>query len=250
MNRRLDELPVPLPQVELIEEDGEPLESDWHRLAMNLLIEVAQFHLGDRPGFVGGNMFIYFSEEQARNRDFRGPDFFYVRDASPMPLRPYWALWLEGGRYPDVIIELLSPKTAELDRTVKKDVYQRVFHTAEYYCYDPDARTLQGWRLVGGEYEELKADESGWLWCGELGLWLGKWDGWFMGREGTWLRFYDVSGKLVPTYAEAGLEQLNAAKQQADVERQRAEVAEAELARLKAQLSQEGNKGKSRKRKP
>jgi hypothetical protein len=27
--------------------------------------------------FVGGNMFIYYSRRQVRNRDFRGPDFFW-----------------------------------------------------------------------------------------------------------------------------------------------------------------------------
>ena len=79
MTKVLDPTVVPLPQVELIETDGEPLESDWHRLAMNLLIDVVTFMLqGQSDYFVGGNMFIYFDEERARNRDFRGPDFFFI----------------------------------------------------------------------------------------------------------------------------------------------------------------------------
>ena len=58
-----------LPQVDLIETDGEPLESDWHRIAMNILIDSVKYHLRHRQDFyVGGNMFMYFSEEQARNR--------------------------------------------------------------------------------------------------------------------------------------------------------------------------------------
>ena len=99
----------PLPQVELIDTDGEPLESDWHRLAMNVLIESLKYRFRHRHDFyVGGNMFIYFSEEQARNRDFRGPDFFYVDGVNREPLRPYWAVWLEGGRYPDLIAQIGS----------------------------------------------------------------------------------------------------------------------------------------------
>src|SRR5437016_3924489 len=69
----------PVPKVELLETDGEPLESDWHRLEMNLLIDVVTVRQGDRQDyFVGGNMFIYFDEEQARHRNYRGPDFFFV----------------------------------------------------------------------------------------------------------------------------------------------------------------------------
>src|SRR3954451_8053399 len=89
-----DERPVPLPQVELIETDGEPLESDWHRIEINLLAELVYVHFAGRDDFfAGGNMFIYYSEQQARNRDFRGPDFFFVWGASPNPTRPYWAVW-------------------------------------------------------------------------------------------------------------------------------------------------------------
>ena len=60
----------PHPPTNLPEEDGVPLESDWHRLAMNLLIELVTLHkLGRENYFVGGNMFIYFSNEQVRNQD-------------------------------------------------------------------------------------------------------------------------------------------------------------------------------------
>src|SRR5207237_2402806 len=132
--------------------DGQSLESWWHRMAMNLLIEVVTYHLHQRNDFyVGGNMFIYFSTVQARNRDFRGPDFFFVEGVNREPMRPYWAVWLEGGRYPDVIVEILSPRTATEDRTTKKNIYEQVFRTAEYYCYDPETQQLEGWQLHRSE---------------------------------------------------------------------------------------------------
>jgi Uma2 family endonuclease len=224
----LAEIEQSIRSVELVEEDDQNMESDWHRLAMTLLIEVIVYFLRDRNDFyVGGNMFIYFNKEMAGKRDFRGPDFFFVRGVSREPLRRYWMTWDEGGRYPDVIIELLSPKTANDDLTTKKDIYEQVFRTHEYYCYDPQTHGLQGWRLIDHRYEPLTLDGSGRLWSEELGLSLGTWEGKFQERQATWLRFYDAEGKAVATFAEA--------------ERQRAEAAEAELARLKAQLAQQGS---------
>src|SRR5437016_1170802 len=136
-----------LPPMNLLEEDGVPLESDWHRLAMTLLIELVGLHLKGREDyFVGGNMFIYFTAQQARDRDFRGPDFFFVWEVPLNPPRRFWAIWDEGGKYPDVIIELSSPTTVVEDHGVKKRTYEKVFHTNEYFIYDPAEQKLKGWR--------------------------------------------------------------------------------------------------------
>lgn len=68
---------APTPPENLIYDDGEPLSSNRHRIAMNVLIESIYEAWADREDyFAGGNMFIYYSRTQARNRDFRGPDFF------------------------------------------------------------------------------------------------------------------------------------------------------------------------------
>ncbi len=220
---------VALPQVQLVETDGIPLESHWHVLQIALLIELLAYWFRGRDDYyVGGNMFIYFSEEQARNRDYRGPDFFYVAGVNRLPLRPYWAVWQEGGRYPDVIIELLSPTAAKADRTTKKALYERTFRTSEYYCYDPDTQQLDGWRLGPRQrYRSIPPNEQGRVEVEELGLWLGTWRGVYQGYEAVWLRFYDAAGQLVPTRAEL------------------AEAAEAEVARLKQRLAELERPGKS-----
>lgn len=91
-------------------EDGIPLESNWHRIEMNVLIDSVHAWWHDRRDyFTGGNMFIYFSAEQARNRDYRGPDFFVVKGVDGTLSREAWFVWREAGRYPDVIVELASP---------------------------------------------------------------------------------------------------------------------------------------------
>jgi Uma2 family endonuclease len=235
------------PPTNLPSEDGVPLESDWHRLDMTLLIEVVTLRLEGRSDyFVGGNMFIYFDAEQARNRNFRGPDFFFVWEVPLNPPRDCWAIWDEGGKYPDVIIELSSPSTAAEDHGTKKVTYERVFHTSEYFIYDPAERELHGWRLNGKQrYEAIQPNHNGWLWCEQLQLWLGTWDGAFQSKENTYLRFFDKDGNLVPTAAERAAaaaqhadsekQRADSEKQRADSEKQRADAAEAELARLKAE---------------
>ncbi|MSU77135.1 MAG: hypothetical protein EXS16_03460 [Gemmataceae bacterium] len=226
------------PPTNLPEEDGTNLESDWHRLEMTLLIElVGLLHRGRDDYFVGGNMFIYFDEQQASDRNFRGPDFFFVKEASLNPPRGAWYVWGEGGKYPDVIIELTSPTTANLDHGIKKDTYERVFHTSEYFIYNPAEQKLLGWRLKNGRYHSIESNEQSWLWSEQFGLWLGLWAGKYQGKEEVYLRFFDKDGDVIPAALEiADVERRRgeAASQRAEAEKQRAEAAEAELRQLRA----------------
>jgi len=256
---------VSKPPSNLPETDGEPLESNWHRDAMNLLVEVIRFLFLKRTDFfVGGNMFIYFSWEMVRNRDFRGPDVFLVKGVDGTRDRRYWAIWEENGRYPNLIIELLSPTTADVDRTTKKDVYEQTFRTPEYFLYDRETEQLEGWRLNGQlRYQPIAANERGWLWSEQLGAWLGTWRGLFQGYlfETVWLRCYTTTGELIPLFAEheaAGARQAKAdaekekeraekekeraekEKERAEKEKERAEKIEGELARFKAFFAEKG----------
>jgi Uma2 family endonuclease len=216
----------------LPETDGEPMDSDWHRQAMNLLIEILRYHFRERQDFfVSGNMFIYFSAEQVRNRDYRGPDVFFVWGVDGRKDRPYWAVWEEGGRYPNVIIELLSPTTEKEDRTTKKTIYEKIFRTPEYFLYDPYTRRLEGWHFTNGDYEPMEPDERGWLWSRQLELYLGTWEGSFQDTERLWLRFFDVHGRLILIGREDQ-------QQRADLEKQRADAAEKALAELQTRLKQ------------
>ncbi len=227
-HKRLLESPaIPSPTGELPEEDGVPLESDWHRLEMNLLIECVTYHFQQRDDYyVGGNMFIHFNKEQALNVDFRGPDFFFVRGARLNPPRRNWVVWKEDYKFPNVIIELTSPSTEKLDRTIKKDIYEKVFRTNDYFIVDPDDHRIQGWHLVGDFYVEITPDERGWFWCAELGMWLGNWQGKFQEKVNTYARFFDERGELVPLFSEA-----------AEAERR---IAEAERKRMEAERQRRG----------
>jgi len=191
---------IELPPTDLIYDDGEPMESNRHRLAMNLLIDSLYHYLISQrdDSFVGGNMFIYYSTEQVKNRDFRGPDFFLVLDTKGDTARKSWIVWNENGRYPDLIIELMSASTSAIDKGEKKELYQKVFKTREYYIFDPfEPNSLQGWRLNEEQiYEEIQPNEYGWLWSETVELWLGFWQGIILQEKATWLRFYDKETNL------------------------------------------------------
>ena len=215
---------------DLPDSDGEPLDSPWHRHAMNLLIETATCHFRGRDDFfVGGDMFLYYNVDQQRHRDFRGPDFFFAWGVDRRRERNYYAIWQENNRFPNVIVELLSPTTAAIDRGEKRELYQSTFHTPEYFLCDPQETTLilEGLRLNAQQvYEPIQANERGWLWSEQLQLWLGTWYGEWSDQTATWPRFYDANGRLVPTFTEAAQQNLEQEKQRAEQEKQRADAAQ------------------------
>ena len=208
------ELPDPPRAEDLPEEDGIPLESSWHRSQINLLLELVYGLWPDRRDFVaGGNMFIYYRLPQ---RGYRGPDFFVVKGVDGSYPRQKWIVWLEKDRFPNVIVELASPTTIDEDLGPKRELYERVFETPEYFCLDPATATLQGWRLDRARYVSIEPDEQGWLWSEQLGVWFGLWDGVYLNEDARWLRLYDSDRRLVPT-------PLELERRRADDERRRAD---------------------------
>lgn len=196
------EIPLPPTQDELPCDDGIPMETQRHKLQMDLLLDTLQSWLDQREdGYIGGNMFIYFSTEQARNQDFRGPDFFAVLGV-PKTERKSWVVW-EEGKAPNVIIELLSDSTKQEDKTRKKQVYQNQMRVPEYFWYDPfNPEDWAGFSLQGSEYHPLEKDENQRYISEQLGLALVQWQGSYKGVKTVWLRWETLEGELLPTERE------------------------------------------------
>ena len=114
-------------------------------------------------------------------------------------------MWGEGGKYPNVIIEILSDSTANVDRTYKKDLYQNIFRTPDYFWFDPNTLEFAGFSLNYGQYEAIAPNEQGYLWSQELGLYLGV-------LEGK-LRYFTNEGELVATPQESALQEKLAKEQ-------------------------------------
>jgi hypothetical protein len=177
---------------------------------------------------------VYYSPNQKKSEDFRGPDFFVVLGTTRNQNRKSWVVWQEGGKYPNAIVEILSDTTAKTDREEKKQIYQDIFRTPDYFWFDPNSLEFQGFTLISGVYQPIQANERGWLWSEQLGLYLGIYE--------DKLRYFTTDGKLVPTPEEAAIQAENRATQaetratqaedRATQERQKAEKLAAKLKEL------------------
>jgi Uma2 family endonuclease len=218
-----------MPDARLLLSDEPEMESSLHYAQLMLLVSCLEWWWRDRDNFfLGANLTIYFSRQQLKNRDYRGPDLFVVKDTTNEP-RPSWVVWEEDGRYPNIIIELLSDSTANQDRTIKKQLYQDRFRTPEYFWFSPDTLEFQGFRLVAGVYELIAVNDRGWRWSEELDL--------FLGVEAGKLRYFTSTGELVPNFREA----VDAEREEAEAERQKvkAERQKTEAERQKAEAERQ-----------
>jgi Uma2 family endonuclease len=215
---KLDLLTLPN-QDQLPYDDGETMETQRHKMQMDLLIEGLDPWLEQREdGYVGGNMFIYFSQAQLKNQDFKGPDFFAVTGVSKKE-RKSWVVW-EEEKAPDVVIELLSPSTANFDKTEKKQIYQDKMRVSEYFWYDPfNSEDFAGFFLNSGVYQPLVFNDQGLLISRSLGLALVRWSGKYRGVTTVWLRWATLSGDVLLT----GRELADQAHERAEQERERAD---------------------------
>ena len=238
MTQPLEHPRPPPSSATLICDDGEPMESARHQQQMAVLIESLDYAWRERSDFyVGGNMFLYFSEVQARNNDFRGPDVFVVTNTTRRERRA-WVVWEEDGKTPDVIIELLSDSTEAVDRGEKMRVYARSLKVGEYFLFDPFSGVFEGYELDARRqaYVPKAPLPSGQLHCDQLGLLLGKARGTLYAVTTEWLRWFDAEGRLLPMPSEHAIEQARRAAaeaRRADETQARLEAALAELASLK-----------------
>ena len=211
--------------------DEPPVETELHLRQIILLLQCLEWLWKDRTDFyTAGNLTIYYSPHQKKNEKSRGPDFFVVL-GTERKTRKSWVVWDEDGKYPNVIIEILSPSTANSDKVTKKELYQNTFRTPDYFWFDPYTLEFVGFYLTNGQYQPLEPNEKGYLWSEQLGLYLGV-------HEGL-LRYFTPEGDLVPTPEETAEEETKKAVQadaRAKQESKRAAQADARAERLAAKL--------------
>ena len=188
--------------------DEPPLETDFHREQIDLLIRLLKYWWRDHPDFyISGNLTVYYNEQQLKQRDFRGPDIFVVLGAQKRDRRS-WVIWEEGGKYPNVVIELLSSSTAAIDRGTKKQLYQEVWRVPDYFWFHPETLEFSGFHLIDGRYEAIAPTENGLLWSEKLELYLGIHE-----RQ---LRWFNAEGQVMPLPEEAERQAKEQAQQRAE----------------------------------
>ena len=218
--------------------DEPPVETELHLRQILILLQCLEWLWRDKNDFYAvGNLTIYYSPQQKKSQDFRGPDFFVVL-GTERKTRKSWVVWAENGQYPNVIVEIISPTTANTDKEFKKELYQNIFRTPNYFWFDPYTLELAGFHLVDGKYQPLTSNSQGHLWSTQLELYLGV--------EQEFLRFFTPEGKLVPRpeeiaeqaeeRAEQAEERAGQAEQKAEQAEQKAGQAEERAERLAAKL--------------
>lgn len=100
---------------------------------VGVLLEVVERGLGE---VFAGPVDVLFAEG-----DYLEPDLLFVSEARAGILSDRG---VEGA--PDLVIEVASPSTADRDRGIKLERY-RHYGVPEYWIVDPDAATIERWRL-------------------------------------------------------------------------------------------------------
>jgi hypothetical protein len=151
--------------------------------------------------------------------------------------RKSWVAWEEGGRLPDVVIEVTSDSTAQVDYGVKKQIYAQIWRTSAYFIFDPATEKLEGYRLDSEQrrYVSIEPDAAGDFEVAALGLKLGLRQTSYRFYEQRFVRWLTREGVPLPTPSErAEAERVRAEAERARAEAERAR-AEAERARAEAE---------------
>jgi Uma2 family endonuclease len=147
-------------EIEYPDSDGEPmaentLQYEWIALIKGGLDVVFR---DDPDVFVAGDLFWYPVEGDNKTR--LAPDAL-VAFGRPKGRRGSYMQWREEGIAPQVVFEVLSPgnRAGELARQFQ---FYEHFGVQEYYIYDPDDNTLEGW-LRDGETLRQIPEMNGWV---------------------------------------------------------------------------------------
>ena len=232
--------------------DGKPMAaSDYHLEILIWLILSLRAYFAETPEtYVSGDILTYYTEGNPRN--VFAPDVL-VSFGIGQKNRHTYKVW-EEGKVPDFVMAFSSKTTYQNDLTDKKALYAGL-GIPNYVLYDAEAlylpSPLMGFRLVEGVYMPIPPGADGRIHSDVLGL-----D--FVIQERR-LQVYDpLNGEWLQTPAAAHAARAKTAEARAareaiarqeeraraareaiarQEERARAETAEAEVERLREQLS-------------
>ncbi|HET6575886.1 MAG TPA: Uma2 family endonuclease [Fimbriiglobus sp.] len=215
----LDTWPTATPHVMYPVSDGKPMAESTRQFQWIVTIQGNLDVLyGPRADvFVGGDNFVYPVEGQPGVNV--APDV-YVAFGRPKGHRPSYKVWEEGGTFPQVVFEVLSPNNTYTEMQDKRKFYQK-YGAEEYYVYDPEANRFEAWVRQGRRLVEI-VDPNGRV-SPRLGI---RFD-----TSGAELVIYRPDGKRFLTFVELGM-LAKQEKKKADQEKKRADKLAARLREL------------------
>jgi Uma2 family endonuclease len=192
------------------ESDGLPMADNSLQFSyIKLISDGLEVLYADRKDvYVIGDMFWY--PVKGDNTLRQAPDTMVIF-GRPKGHRGSYRQWEEGGIAPQLVLEVLSPgnRPAEMERKFK--FYQR-YGVEEYYVYDPDNGTLQGYLRQGDELVEQLPMQD----------WVSPRTGVKFRLVGKELELCRPDGERFRPFVEECLERREA-RQRAELERQRAD---------------------------
>ena len=141
------------PAIEYPDSDGEPMAENTLQFKWIVTIkEGLEAVFRHEPNvFVAGDLLWY--PIKGDNKTRRAPDAM-VAFGRPKGYRGSYKQWEEGNQPPQVVFEVLSPGNGPVDMAEKFDFYQR-HGVEEYYIYDPEDGSVEGWRRAGDHLEQI-----------------------------------------------------------------------------------------------
>jgi Uma2 family endonuclease len=172
----------------------------------------------------------------------KAPDWFFVSEVNPLDeniIRRSYTPHTEG-KIPELVMEFLSEtETGEYSSRPffpygKMWFYEQILKVPLYVIFEPEMGHLEIRQLNSlGQYELQKLDQNGRYFLESMNLYLGVWQGTRLQQNYYWLRWWDKEGNLLLW----GTEKIELERQIAVQERQRADLAEQEILRLRKLLN-------------
>ena len=129
--------------------DGKPIADNTRQLQMifKLYGNIRTIHEDMMDVFVAGDHLIYPIKKDNKTRI--APDV-YVAYGRPDHHRGSYKVWMENNIFPQVVVEVLSPKNTRPMMEKKRAFYER-FKCEEYIEIDPEDETLEVWVRPSGK---------------------------------------------------------------------------------------------------
>ena len=217
------------------ESDGEPMAENTvqYRWLTTIKGGLDIVFKQDPDVFIAGDLFWYPVEGDNKIR--RAPDVM-VAFGRPKGDRGSYLQWLEAGIAPHVVFEILSPSNRGPELVLKFQFYE-TYGVEEYYIYDPDDNTLEGWLRVEDMLRKIAAI-NGWK-SPRLGVRLELADDEF--------RLYGPDGKPFVTLVEHA-ERADEQERQAAEQRRRADEQERQAAEQRRRADEQERQAAEQRR--
>ncbi len=207
-------------QISYPDSDGQPMADNTKQFRWIVLLKenLECLFAHNREVFVAGDLLWYPVEGKP---DIRvAPDVFVVFGRAKGD-RGSYRQWQEDNIAPQVVFEILSPGNTLKEMFKKQQFYDR-YGVEEYYIYDPERNELTGLQRLEDRLTVIEEIKN-----------------WTSPRLG--IRFV-VTPETLEVYYPDGSPFLTTVelRQRAETEKQRADIAESELRKLRQLLKQQG----------